>query len=153
MIPLINLFSTEGVILIVLAILIILILVIIDKRKNRRAEVAKMQSMKMEDILSQYGEPDNIVVVNPTHGNESEGTVLEYKSRKLLFVKGEPIEKAHIKDVSFNNYAMALLANQYMIIILTDLPEKSVIRLPLGAGNDARYADQVVQDIKLLLKE
>ena len=151
MIPLIELFRTEGLILILLAILIILILVIIDRRKNRQEEVAKMQSMTMEDILSQYGEPDNIVVVNPTHGNESEGTVLEYKAHKLLFVKGEPIGKAHIKDVSFNNYAMALLANEYMIIILTDLPGKSVIRLPLGAGNDARYAEQVVQDIRALL--
>ena len=151
--PLFNLFSMEGLIILLLAILMIMIMIIHDKRKNRAAEAAQRRLLTMDEILSKYGEPDNMVVVDPTCGNEASGTVMEYKSLGLLVVEGDPIEKAHIKDVSFSNYAMAFAPNHYMIILLTEIPEKSVIRLPLGAGNDARYADQVVQDIRALLRE
>ena len=74
-----------------------------------------------------------------------------FKEKSLLIISGTPVEKQHIKDVSFSNFAIAYLPNDYKIIFLTDIPSLSVIRVPLGAGNEAHYANQVVKDIKSLL--
>ena len=87
MVQLINLFSTEGVIFILLAILVIFLLMLRDRRKEIiKKELEKNRLSTVDDAISQYGEPDNLVVVNPTRGNDTEGTILEYKSQNLLII-------------------------------------------------------------------
>ena len=147
-----DIFSTEGLIIIILAFFAIFLLVIRDKRKERLLkESEKNRLASVDDVIAQYGEPDHIVVVNPTRGNDTEGTVLEFKSKNILFINGFPIEKQHIKDVSFSNFANAYLPNDYKVIIITDGAGQNVIHIPLGAGNDAHYANEVVKEIKSLL--
>lgn len=152
MVPLINLFSTEGVIFILLAILVIFLLMLRDRRKEIiKKELEKNRLSTVDDAISQYGEPDNLVVVNPTRGNDTEGTILEYKSQNLLIINGMPVEKQHVRDVSFSNFAVPYVPNDYKIIVITDIPGQDVIHVPLGAGNDARYANQVVKQVKALM--
>lgn len=147
-----DIFSTEGLIIIILAFFAIFLLVIRDKRKEKiLRESEKNRLASVDDVIAQYGEPDHIVVVNPTRGNDTEGTVLEFKSKNMLVINGMPIEKQHIRDISFSNFAIAYIPNDYKVIIITDLPGQSVIHIPLGAGNEAHYANQVVKDIKALL--
>ena len=149
--PLIDMPFTEILIIILLAIVVITLLIIIDKRKNRTIEEEDRQRLSVDEIIGRYGEPDQTVIVNPTCGNESRGLVMEYKEKGLLIINGEAIDKLYITDVSFSNFAMAYAPNDYKIIFLTSLPNKSVIRLSVGAGNDARYANEVVHSIKALL--
>ena len=147
-----DIFSIEGLIFILLATLVILILIIIDKRKSRmEKESGKNMLKSMDEIIAKYGEPDDVIIIDPTCGNDVNGTVINFKEKSLLIISGTPVEKQHIKDVSFSNFAIAYLPNDYKIIFLTDIPSLSVIRVPLGAGNEAHYANQVVKDIKSLL--
>lgn len=142
----------EGVIFIILAFFVISILVIRDKHRDKvKSEAEKNRLTSVDDFISKYGDPDNIVVVSPIRGNDTEGTVLEYKSQNMIVVNGMEIEKQHIRDVSFSNFANAYIPNDYKIIIITDIPGMNVIHIPLGAGNEAHYANQVVKDIKALL--
>lgn len=152
MTPLFDLFSPEGLIIIILAIFVVFLLVIRDKQKERLLkESEKNRLASVDDVIAQYGDPDQIVVVNPTRGNDTEGTVLEFKSKNILFINGFPIEKQHVKDVSFSNFANAYLPNDYKVIIITDIAGQDIIHIPLGAGNDAHYANEVVKEIKSLL--
>ena len=147
-----DLISLEGLIIIILAIFVVFLLVIRDKQKERLLkESEKNRLASVDDVIAQYGDPDQIVVVNPTRGNDTEGTVLEFKSKNILFINGFPIEKQHVKDVSFSNFANAYLPNDYKVIIITDIAGQDIIHIPLGAGNDAHYANEVVKEIKSLL--
>ena len=130
-------------------IVVVLIIAHFKEKKGHPTPVAIRQSLT--SLIIQYGEPDDIIVVNPTRGNEASGVILVYDQQDLLIVEGEPLSKSDIKDVSFSNYAIPYTPNDYRIIITTTLPHRDVIRLPMGAGNDAEFAKEVVQQIRMAL--
>ena len=130
-------------------VVVVLIIARYREKKGKRSPVVIRPSLN--SLIIQYGEPDDMIVVNPTRGNESTGVILVYEQQDLLIVNGEPLDKSDIKDVSFSNYAVPFTPNDYRIIITTSLPVRDVIRIPMGAGNDAEYAKEVVRQIRMAL--
>lgn len=130
-------------------VVVVLLIARYREKKGKRTPVVIRPSLN--SLISQYGEPDDMIVVNPTRGNESTGVILVYDQQDLLIVNGEPLAKSDIKDVSFNNYAIPFTPNDYRIIITTSIPGHDLIRIPMGAGNEAEYAKEIVQQIRLAL--
>ena len=135
---------------IILLVVFVIMVVLLEWRRNRRAKQAEVVPVPYDELITKYGEPDSVIVVNPLQGNRSDGVILFYDD--MMVIRGEEIPKMAITDVSFNNYGIiAYQANEYMVIIETTIPGRDIIRIPLGTGNDAVYAKEIVQQIRFYL--
>ena len=98
----------------------------------------------LDKIIEQYGQPDDIIVTDPTHAEEAEGAILVYHD-KLVYNQME-IPKADIVDLTFNNAMIPYLPAEYQIIITTKDKTKPLVRI--HAGKDAHWAQEVLIAIK-----
>lgn len=135
---------------IILLVVFVIMIVLLEWRRNRRLKMQEVTPVPFDELTAKYGDPDNIIIVNPTQGNRSDGVILVYED--MMVIRGEEILKMAITDVSFNNYGIvAYQANEYMIIIQTEIPGRDIIRIPVGTGNDAAFAKEIVQQIRFYL--
>ena len=91
------------------------------------------------------GEPDELIVVNPTRANEPDGAILVYRKEGVL-VYGEkriPIDKivdAFVININSNPY---LPAEYYLRLNLED---KTFERIP--AGQDGEWAQEALKQLQ-----
>jgi len=117
------------------------------KLKNRKTSIQKsVRPTKIEDIIDIYGNPDDIILVNPIHGNEPDGIIMIYNKKGLFIICGIPVNKNDIIDVTFNNASMAYIQNDYQIVFTTKSENNPY--LFIHVGNDALYAKEVLMQIK-----
>ncbi|MBR1469501.1 MAG: hypothetical protein IJ605_05255 [Prevotella sp.] len=100
----------------------------------------------VDELIAQFGEPDDIILLDATRGNEAEGIILVYDSAGIFIINGEKIRKTDITDVTFNNNAVPYVPNDYQVVVTTNDNEKPPICLHVG--NDANWTLQVVGQIK-----
>ena len=111
----------------------------------------KGRAQTVDDLVVRYGEPDDVLLLVPTLGNDAHGVVLVYKERRQFIINGEVISFDDIEDVTFNNASIAYTPDSYQVVItLKDNPQ-SYLYLPVG--NDNTWALQVVEDIRQHMKE
>ncbi|MBO4486012.1 MAG: hypothetical protein J5734_02620 [Prevotella sp.] len=111
----------------------------------------KGRAQTVDDLVVRYGEPDDVLLLVPTLGNDAHGVVLVYKERRQFIINGEVISFDDIEDVTFNNASIAYTPDSYQVVItLKDKPQ-SYLYLPVG--NDNTWALQVVEDIRQHMKE
>ena len=101
-------------------------------------------SPTLDNIIEQYGQPDDIIVTDPTHAEEPEGAILVYHD-KLVYNQME-IPKADIVDLTFNNAMIPYLPADYQIIITTKDKKQPLVRI--HTGNDAGWAQEVLINIE-----
>ena len=100
----------------------------------RDAEHAYQKTV--DELINFYGEPDDIVLLNPTRGNEAQGVVLVYSQQGFIVVDGEKMLIADIDDVTFNNAA-------------PQNKKQPLHHLPLG--NDGDWALQATEQLRQYL--
>ena len=138
---------------IVLLAVFICMVVLLEWRRNRRLKAKEKPVTSVDELIARYGEPDDIIVVNPTQGNRSDGSILVYKEKKMLVVNSEEVPMNQITDVAFSNYANVYLPSDYLIQIFTTLPDKDIIRISVGTGESPVYAKEIVQQIKQAIND
>ena len=136
----------------VLLIAFIAMLVLLEWRRNRREKAKEQPVVTVDQLVAKYGDPDDIIVVNPTQGNLSDSVIIVYNDRKSLIINGEEIPMNQITDVSFNNYANAYLPSSYMIQIYTKLPDKDLLKVYSNNPSPV-FAKEIVQQIRELLSQ
>jgi hypothetical protein len=103
--------------------------------------------MTLDEIIKTYGEPDDAVICDPTHGNEAEGMVLIYSSAAEPFIIYEdtklPIKD--IIDVTVKNVAIAYLPNDYSLLVSTTDEKRQ--NLSIHTGTDAMWAEDVCKQL------
>ena len=107
-------------------------------------------SENIQTITDTYGTPDDIIVVNPTRGNELDGVVLVYDEKGFLYYNGILLNKNEITDISFFNAATPYMLNDYQIVIKTN--SERYPSLYISAGNDLGWAKDVYAQIKIHFK-
>ncbi|MCR5130162.1 MAG: hypothetical protein K6C10_01705 [Prevotella sp.] len=100
----------------------------------------------VDELVSIYGEPDDIVLLNAAKGNDANGVVLVYNARGLLIINGEEVRKSDITEVTFNNAAMAYLPYDYQVMLTTRNKQKPEIHLYVGC--DVEWARDVAEEIR-----
>ncbi|MBR1387137.1 MAG: hypothetical protein IJ553_01845 [Alloprevotella sp.] len=128
------------------AVFTLLLLIYISLQKKTPVEPAA-PTATLDDSIAQYGEPLNIVVVNPMRSNEPIGALLDYPN--ILVYDHTAIEKARITAVTFNNAAVAQLPDSYQLLIVVDGQDHPV-HVPLG--NDIEWAKDVYRQVATLLQ-
>ncbi|GAB6983179.1 hypothetical protein [Prevotella dentasini] len=103
-----------------------------DNRKKPK-EVRAKSASTVDDLIAQYGQPDDIVVVNPLHANEAGGVVMVYGETGMLVIDGYAISRDDIQEVSLGNDAVPQLTCDYRLMITTRKANPEWISVPLGS--------------------
>ena len=61
--------------------------------------------LNSQQIIENYGEPDDVILVDAVRGNELDRQVLVYVPQKLFLVAGIPLRWDEVKSITFNNCA------------------------------------------------
>ena len=113
------------------------------RRRHPKDEV-KPYERTVDDLTAEYGEPEDVILVNATRANEAMGVILAYKD--FFIVEGHRIEKGDIKDVTFNNSGTPYAPGEYQVIIVAGQSQSDYIHV--NAGYDATWAKDVAEEIK-----
>ncbi|MBR1889054.1 MAG: hypothetical protein IJ816_00265 [Alloprevotella sp.] len=97
----------------------------------------------IEDTISQLGEPDRIIVVNPMRGVEPDGAILLYLAEDLFVYDNMQIQRKSVRDVTVNNAAVAFTPEAYQVNIVTNSQTYHIF-----TGNDIGWARNVLDQIR-----
>ena len=89
------------------------------------------------------GEPDELIVVNPTKMNDPDGSVRLYRKEGLLVFDNQRIPLSQIADVSMTNVSIPELPAVYHLLLV--LSNGQVIHIP--AGNDINWANESMKQL------
>ena len=127
-------------------------LIVLKKRRPRAAQnvdtveepVAEPVAEPATASVPLPSEPDDIVVVNPTRANESEGCVLIYRQAGVLVFGEGRIPLDMITDVSISNVSNPYLPNAYHLLL--KLSNGQVAHIP--AGQDGEWANDALVQLR-----
>ena len=126
-----------------LFILILMAIIGISEIKMGK-ETLPEEKPTIDSLIAQYGEPDDIIVTDPTRSSEVDGAILVYTDT-LVFNQTE-ISKTDIVDMTFNNSANPYVASDYQIILTTKNPNMPILRIHVGS--DSTWAQEVLENIR-----
>ena len=128
------------------AVIVLLIVAIFNFIQHRRGaninEGPKPSEMTVDELTAQYGEPEDVILLNAARANEALGVILAYKD--FLVVEGRHINKSDITDVTFNNSGTPYAPGEYQVIIATS----GQGFLHVNTGYDANWTKDVTEEIK-----
>ena len=107
-----------------------------DPKKNHPKTV--------DELIAKYGDPDDIVLLDASRGNEAEGVVLVYDS--TMMINGEKINKSDISEVTFKNAAIAYLPDDYQVILISKNPK--IPSIQLHVGYERKWAMKIVEQLQ-----
>lgn len=90
-----------------------------------------------------YGEPDDVIVIDPTRINHPAGVILFYKEKGLLNYNGKDIPIREIADITSINVANPYQLSSYQIIFTMNSNEKFTI----PASDEPDFANSVLLSI------
>ena len=111
-------------------------------RRRRTTDTAKPYEQTVAELTAEYGEPDDVILVNATRANEALGVILVYAD--FLIVEGRRMAKADITDVTFNNSGTPYAPGEYQVVIATATDGCRRI----SVGYDAAWAGDVAELIR-----
>lgn len=128
------------------AVIVLLVAAIINLIQRKRGtdvnEAPKPSEMTVDELTAQYGEPEDVILLDAARANEVLGVILAYKA--FLVVEGRRIDKSDITGVTFNNSGTPYAPSEYQVIIATS----SQGYLHVNAGYDAAWTKDVAEEIK-----
>ena len=128
------------------AVIVLLVAAIINLIQRRWGtdvnEAPKPSEMTVDELTAQYGEPEDVILLNAARANEALGVILAYKA--FLVVEGRRIDKSDITGVTFNNSGTPYAPGEYQVIIATS--GEGFIHV--NTGYDATWTKDVVEEIK-----
>ena len=132
---------------VVLPICAVLLLVIAAneywRRHHRTDDSVKPHERTVDELTAEYGEPEDVILVNATRANEAMGVILVYKD--FFVIEGRRIEKRDITGVTFNNSGTPYARGEYQVIIEIRHGQDY---LHVNAGYDAAWTKDVAEEIK-----
>ena len=121
-----------------------LLLTFWKKKGDDSSESRKNKTV--DELIAQYGDPDDLVLLDASRGNEAEGVVLVYDKGDFLIVNGEKINKSDISEVTFKNAAIAYLPDDYQVILDSKNPKTPSIQLHVGY--ERKWAMKIVEQLQ-----
>ncbi len=117
-----------------------------EKLKGKAVEdVSAPTYDSIEDVTTTLGEPDAVIIIDATRGNEIKGVILAYQVRRLLIVVGEEVQMDDIMDVNISNSATPYTIGEYQVVLTTRQRERQYIRV--NVGYDAEFAAHVGAEV------
>lgn len=137
-----GIFYCTGALLVIGVGLTVLLLYYIFSRKpfgQNKEERIKKTGSTVDELTAEYGQPEDVIIMNATLANEVNGVILAYKD--FFIIGGRRINKSDIKDVTFYNSSDPWAPREYQVVIVTRKPHKEIINI--NVGNDAKWASDI----------
>lgn len=132
------------VILPICAVLLVAIFANEYYRRRHPQDEVKPYERTVDDLTAEYGEPEDVILLNATRANEAMGVILAYKD--FLIVEGRRIDKSDITGVTFNNSGTPYARGEYQVVIAAGPSPSDYIHV--NVGYDATWAKDVAEEIK-----
>ena len=114
-------------------------------RKKKPEDSSESRKNKtVDELIAKYGDPDDIILLDASRGNEVDSVVLVYDS--TMMINGEKINKSDISEVTFKNAAIAYLPDDYQVILISKNPKIPPIQLHVGY--ERKWAMRVVEQLQ-----
>lgn len=113
-------------------------------RRRKTDDIIRPSAMTVDDLTAQYGQPEDVILLDATRANEAMGVILVYKN--FFVVEGRRLDKSAITDVTFNNSGTPYARDEYQIIIATNSPEIGYIHVK--TGYDVAWTKGVAEEIR-----
>ena len=114
-------------------------------RKKKPEDSSESRKNKTDDeLIAKYGDPDDIILLDASRGNEADSVVLVYDS--TIIINGEKINKSDISEVTFKNAAIAYLPDDYQVILISKNP--NIPPIQLHVGYERKWAMKVVEQLQ-----
>ena len=114
-------------------------------RKKKPEDSSESRKNKtVDELIAKYGDPDDIILLDASRGNEVDSVVLVYDS--TMMINGEKINKSDISEVTFKNAAIAYLPDDYQVILISKNPKIPPIQLHVGY--ERKWAMKVVEQLQ-----
>lgn len=116
-----------------------------NKKQSKMVPDPKKNYPKtVDELIAKYGDPDDIILLDASRGNEADSVVLVYDS--MMIINGEKINKSDISEVTFKNAAIAYLPDDYQVILISKNPKIPPIQLHVGY--ERKWAMKVVEQLQ-----
>lgn len=116
-----------------------------NKKQSKMVPDPKKNHPKtIDELIAKYGDPDDIILLDASRGNEAEGVVLVYDS--MMIINGEKINKSDISEVTFKNAAIAYLPDDYQVILISKNPK--IPQIQLHVGYERKWAMKIVEQLQ-----
>ena len=121
-------------------------LVVLKKRKARGIpeEEETDEAEGDSELIQIAGEPDDVIVVNPTKANEPDGSILLYRKEGILVFYDKQIPLDKIVDVSVTNVSNPYIPGAYHLLLV--LSDGKVAHIP--AGSDREWANEALLQLR-----
>ena len=114
-------------------------------RKKKPEDSSESRKNKtVDELIAKYGDPDDIILLDASRGNEVDSVVLVYNS--TMMINGEKINKSDISEVTFKNAAIAYLPDDYQVILISKNPK--IPQIQLHVGYERKWAMKVVEQLQ-----
>ena len=114
-------------------------------RKKKPEDSSESRKNKtVDELIAKYGDPDDIILLDASRGNEVDSVVLVYDS--TMMINGEKINKSDISEVTFKNAAIAYLPDDYQVILISKNPK--IPQIQLHVGYERKWAMKVVEQLQ-----
>ena len=114
-------------------------------RKKKPEDSSESRKNKtVDELIAKYGDPDDIILLDASRGNEADSVVLVYDS--TMIINGEKINKSDIFEVTFKNAAIAYLPDDYQVILISKNPK--IPQIQLHVGYERKWAMRVVEQLQ-----
>ena len=114
-------------------------------RKKKPEDSSESRKNKtVDELIAKYGDPDDIILLDASRGNEADSVVLVYDS--TIIINGEKINKSDISEVTFKNAAIAYLPDDYQVILISKNP--NIPPIQLHVGYERKWAMKVVEQLQ-----
>ena len=115
-------------------------------RKRKKQLKAPDAELNVQGLVEKFGEPDDMIVANPTRGNEVDSTILVYREKGFLIISGLVVKKSEIKDVVLKNEEIPYLPADYQLRFTTDLKDYPCLFVPVG--NTLTWGNEVLLQLQ-----
>ena len=126
-----------------------LVFIIKNKKQMRLVQNRRIGIKDVQTIFDEYGEPDELIVLDATRAGEVEAVVVVYKRKGFWVINGSPISQSAIVDVTFNNASTPYGIDDYQIVLRTTQDDTPYIWLHVG--NDRNRAKEIFEKIQASL--
>lgn len=114
-------------------------------RKKKPEDNSESRKNKtVDELIAKYGDPDDIILLDASRGNEADSVVLVYDS--MMIINGEKINKSDISEVTFKNAAIAYLPDDYQVILISKNPK--IPQIQLHVGYERKWAMKVIEQLQ-----
>ena len=132
----------------ILILLLVLIVAYINYSKTEKHKIIGPNSeLNVEGLTEKYGNPDDVIITNPTRGNEVDACILVYRNKGLLIINGLEVKKSEITEyVLKNDGPNPYLPADYHVHITTTLEDYP--QLCVSLGNELSWAEEVLKQLQ-----